>query len=172
MKSEPRLPDELVNQGGQRPIQDLIVLMSAAFAVLVALVIAVGLLTDVVVRLVPRERESTLLRPVVSAFLDDFGEGEAAHEAHQALQALFDKVRAVVEPMPYEFQLKLACTPMVNAMALPGGGIVVTSGLLKLLRNEDELSFVLAHELGHFVGRDHLQGLGRGLTLGIALGIG
>lgn len=51
------------------------------------------------------------------------------------------------KPFDYEVQLLQAETP--NAMALPGGTIVVTSGLLKSMKSESELVSVLAHEMGH-----------------------
>ena len=172
MRSEPRLPDDSVNLGDQRPVRDLLTLAGAALLALFILILGVGLLTDVVVKLVPREREAQVFAPIVAGVLDDFGEGEPNQAATEALQTVFDRVRAVVEPMPYDFKLKLACSSMVNAMALPGGGVVVTSGLLKVLKTEDQLSFVLGHELGHFVGRDHLQGIGRGLSVAMILGLG
>jgi len=42
----------------------------------------------------------------------------------------------------------------VNAFAAPGGFIFVTKGLLKLVKSEDELAGVLAHEVAH-VSRKH-----------------
>lgn len=42
----------------------------------------------------------------------------------------------------------------VNAFAAPAGFILISSGLLKLLENEDELAFILAHEVAH-VSRKH-----------------
>jgi Zn-dependent protease with chaperone function len=65
--------------------------------------------------------------------------------------------------------------PSPNAFALPGGWIIVTTGLLDRIRTENELAFVLGHELGHFRNRDHLRGLGRGVAWGIVsatLGLG
>ena len=44
-----------------------------------------------------------------------------------------------------------------NAFALPGGRIVVTSGLLELLDNQDELVGVLAHESAHVAQRHAFQ---------------
>ncbi|MBM3278034.1 MAG: M48 family metalloprotease [Candidatus Handelsmanbacteria bacterium] len=41
----------------------------------------------------------------------------------------------------------------VNAFAIPGGYVYVYSGLLKAAQNEAELAGVLAHEIGHVVGR-------------------
>lgn len=43
---------------------------------------------------------------------------------------------------------------MVNAFAIPGGYVYVTRGLLAMLNNEAEMAGVLAHEIGHVVGRD------------------
>jgi predicted Zn-dependent protease len=42
----------------------------------------------------------------------------------------------------------------VNAFAAPGGFVFVTTGLLKLVRSEDELACVLAHEVAH-VSKKH-----------------
>ncbi len=42
----------------------------------------------------------------------------------------------------------------VNAFAAPGGYVLLSSGLMKLLDSEHELAFVLAHEIAH-VDRQH-----------------
>lgn len=41
----------------------------------------------------------------------------------------------------------------INAYSLPGGSIYVTSGLLAYVQDESELASVVAHEVGHIVGR-------------------
>ena len=58
-----------------------------------------------------------------------------------------------------------------NAFAIPGGLVVVTSGLLDDVKSENELAFVLGHELGHFAERHHLRGLGRGLVLQVGMSV-
>ncbi|MFI5346760.1 MAG: M48 family metalloprotease [Elusimicrobiota bacterium] len=45
----------------------------------------------------------------------------------------------------------------VNAFAAPGGFIFVTTGLLKLVRSEDELACVLAHEVAHVAKKHGLK---------------
>lgn len=45
--------------------------------------------------------------------------------------------------------------PMVNAFALPGGIIVVFSGLLDFIDSGEELAGVIAHEMGH-IEKDHV----------------
>lgn len=41
----------------------------------------------------------------------------------------------------------------INAFCLPGGKIFVYSGLLKQVKNEDELAVVMAHEVAHALAR-------------------
>lgn len=43
--------------------------------------------------------------------------------------------------------------PLPNAFAFPNGSIYVNSGLIGLVRNEDQLASVLAHEREHVLGR-------------------
>lgn len=45
----------------------------------------------------------------------------------------------------------------INAFACPGGYIFLTKGLLALLKNENELAAVLAHEIGHVEHGDGLK---------------
>ena len=48
----------------------------------------------------------------------------------------------------------LDASEVINAFAAPGGFIFVTTGMLDFLENEDELAFVLAHEVAH-IELDH-----------------
>lgn len=52
-------------------------------------------------------------------------------------------------------------SPQVNAMVMPGGKVVVFTGLLRLVRHEDELAAVLAHEAAHVLARHTAEQLGR-----------
>ena len=45
----------------------------------------------------------------------------------------------------------------VNAYALPGGYVVVGRGLLSILESEDELAFILGHEISHVDERHAIQ---------------
>ena len=45
----------------------------------------------------------------------------------------------------------------INAFVTPNGTIFFTKGLLKEIKDEEVLTFILAHELGHYAHRDHLK---------------
>ncbi|MFQ6672779.1 MAG: M48 family metalloprotease, partial [Candidatus Tectimicrobiota bacterium] len=64
--------------------------------------------------------------------------------------------------LPYRFTV--LDSPIVNAFAVPGGGIYVTRGLLANLDSEAELAAVLAHETGHVTARHGAQAATRALS--------
>jgi beta-barrel assembly-enhancing protease len=50
-------------------------------------------------------------------------------------------------------------TETLNAFAMPGGAVIVSSGLLRRLGGESELAGVLAHEVAHVVKRHQLAAI-------------
>jgi len=60
---------------------------------------------------------------------------------------------------PYSFRVIVADSPMVNALAAPGGTIIVFRGLLEKTRNPEELAGVLAHEMQHILRRHATRAL-------------
>lgn len=66
--------------------------------------------------------------------------------------------------------IEVVNVPAVNAIAMPGGRIMIFDGLLAQARSSDELAGVLAHEIAHVRHRDTMAGLIRQLGLGVILG--
>jgi predicted Zn-dependent protease len=58
----------------------------------------------------------------------------------------------------------------LNALTLPGGFIYVNNGLVKIL-NDDELAYVLAHEIGHVAARHIAKKLQSSMAYQLILGI-
>jgi predicted Zn-dependent protease len=90
--------------------------------------------------------------------------GEIKDDASKPLQQLADRIQQQCVDLPYPLNVEVVDDQTVNALAMPGGNIVIFSGLLEAAESENELAFVLAHEMGHFVNRDHLTSMGRGLV--------
>ncbi len=80
--------------------------------------------------------------PALASYVNEIGQRVAAKSERQGII--------------YTFQI--LNTPIVNALAIPGGYIYVTRGLLALMNNEAELACVLAHEVGHVAAMHHAQG--------------
>jgi predicted Zn-dependent protease len=65
---------------------------------------------------------------------------------------------------PYRdsFQFHLLEHDMLNAFALPGGQIFITTTLFNQLENEAQLAGVLGHEIGHVIHRHAAQQMAKG----------
>lgn len=57
-----------------------------------------------------------------------------------------------------------------NAFVVPSGQIGVTTGLLKLVQNDDQLATVIGHEVGHVVARHAAERYSTQSTTGLVLG--
>lgn len=57
----------------------------------------------------------------------------------------------------YKWRLGVIQSDSINAFAMPGGYVLLSSGLLKTLESEDEVAFVVAHEMAHVARRHHYQ---------------
>lgn len=70
-----------------------------------------------------------------------------------------------------DYEFHLLDTAEVNAFAAPGGFIFVTRGLLDKVADENELAFVLSHEIGHVVRKHSLHAIERSVGLSALLSI-
>ena len=68
---------------------------------------------------------------------------------------------------PYRFEVTVLNINMVNALAAPGGRIVIFKKLLTDAKSSDEVAGVLAHEMGHVISRHPTEAVAR--SMGISL---
>jgi len=150
-----------VNVSGTHPLKEFAILAGGLLAVAVGLYMALGLAVDLIVPRISMELEKKL----AGAFVGRLAESDQVDDATRSLQALVDRLQSRCASLPYKITVHVQQADAVNAAALPGGHMLVFTGLLEEMTSENELAFVLAHELGHFAHRDHLRGLGRALVL-------
>lgn len=167
MSFDPRLPRDDVNVSPTHPLVEASwLLVAAAVAGLMLAVLAFGA-TEVVARWLPPGLEARLFGALWSDVGAEAGAGETPRAA--LARSVLARLAARWPENPYTFRLVVLDEPELNALALPGGTIAVTRGLLEVAESENELAFVLGHELGHFAARDHLRAIGRGLILAFVM---
>lgn len=88
----------------------------------------------------------------------------AAPEAEEALDVIVRRLLSEVPDQPYQVTVHIHPSKMINALALPGGNIVVFQGLLNASDSAEELAGVLAHELQHILRRHSTRGVLRSLA--------
>ena len=90
---------------------------------------------------------------ILQAFGGSYGDPKLNGYVERVGQAL----AGGTERTDITYSFTILNTPIVNALATPGGYIYITRGLLALADDEAELAGVLGHELGHVTARHHAQ---------------
>lgn len=77
-------------------------------------------------------------------------------ELQTYVESVLRRVMRPVESAPYDGDVGVFVTSRAsfNATATPGGDILVPIGVLRQVDNEEELAFILAHELTHVLRED------------------
>ena len=161
-----RTPREGINVSHEHPLVEALTLTAGIACVLILVTVLAVKFVDIVILLISPATETR----VFSKW--DYGKFfhvDYADERVDGLDALTWRLARHWPDGWYEFRVGVIEDAEPNALALPGGTIVVTRGLLDQVESENELAFVLGHEIGHFRNRDQLRQLGRSFALGLLL---
>lgn len=161
MEYKPLLPENNDNISHNQPIREFILLFSGITVFLLTLFWGTGLLVDYAVNYITPEMEIKIFS-TFSPSKKELAEDEDLKQAE--LQRMVNRLSQCIHII-YPLTVHLIDSETANAVALPGGRILVFKGLLNKVESENGLSFVLAHELAHFKNRDHLRGMGRGIVI-------
>ena len=101
---------------------------------------------------VPQSWEQKFGDALVGDFGDRYCRGPGGQEA-------LDRLAARLTPDTGRLKVRVVDMPLVNAVALPGGNILVFRGLLDEAKGPDEVAGVLGHEIAHVENRDTTEAM-------------
>lgn len=87
----------------------------------------------------------------------------------QLIQNILTSLTEAAPKSPYQFHLYVVDSPLVNALAAPGGHIVVYRGLLERTDSPEQLAGVLAHEVQHVLKRHSTRMITEQVLTGVLL---
>jgi predicted Zn-dependent protease len=146
-----------------RRLRRVIILAGAGAAILAALWWGLPRATPVIAALLPASFEEALGNRTVAEIP---GRRCTASDGQAALDALVTRLVAGTA-IPYTIEARVLDRPEINAVAAPGGHIVILRGLLDQAASADEVAGVLAHEIGHTLKRHDTQRLIRMFGLSV-----
>jgi len=114
------------------------------------------LLVELAVDRIPVEWEQKIGESAYRDFLMQqtlLKEGPAVAAINEITQRLTEQI----PDNPYKFEISVVKSDVVNAFALPGGYVVVLTGLLQKAESGEEVAGVLSHELNHVLQRHGLD---------------
>lgn len=130
-------------------------LLAGAAAMVAALAWGLPMLSTTIAHMVPVETERGWGR----VFLSQMENGQAICSNPSGMDALARLEKRLADTLPAEqrpIRVVVVNDPLVNAMALPGGNIILFRGLLDQAESADEVAGVLAHEMAHVAERHPL----------------
>ncbi len=130
----------------------------AVLALLLGLWIGFDLLVGLAVDRIPVEWEQR----IGEAALEDVLTHHEVIRAGPAVDAVQEMTRRLTAPInhnPYHFDVTVVQSEVVNAFALPGGYVVVFTGLMQRANSGEEVAGVLGHEVNHVLKRHGLARL-------------
>ncbi len=87
----------------------------------------------------------------------------------QAVERIMQRLVPNPEASPFKFKPRVVEASTINAFALPGGPMVVYTGLIRTAETPEQLAGVLAHEMAHVTRRHGMQRIAQ--SLGVVAGI-
>jgi len=76
-----------------------------------------------------------------------------SHPLSVRILRIGQRLAKVADQKDFRWEFVVVDKPIANAFCLPGGKVVVYTGLLPITPTDDALASVLAHEIGHAVAR-------------------
>ncbi len=170
---KPKLPPEGINSSEENPLKEFMFLVVASglfiFSILI-LFIALGKLASHWVsidqelgwtqelgiykeKLLTQKKNDLSDESVNSLVEDIWGQYKDRYKTKRDL-----KVSRITSKQP-------------NAFMAPGGYLSMTDSLIREAETENELSFVICHEIGHFIHRHPLNRLGQRFLSGVGLSL-
>ncbi len=121
-----------------------------------------------------------------SEFLKENPPANATNPNTQLVKSVGEKIKSsVVKYMrdnkmydrikDYKWEFNLVESKEVNAWCMPGGKVVVYSGLLAVTKDEPSLALVMGHEIAHAIARHGNERMSQGMLAqagGVALDLG
>jgi len=119
-----------------------------------------------IVGAIPLSWERKLGENIVIGYADLFNLDDACTgaEGQAALDAMVDQLTAGRDLL-HPLEVKVFDSDIINAFAMPGGFIRISSGLIAKAPTPDMVAGVLAHEIGHVEERHSLHALSRDIIL-------
>ncbi len=159
MKFVPKLTQENVNVTPKSPLKEALWITASIIFFVIAIYGISGLVIDILIPYLPVSVENHLaeiFHSSIESIVPD-------HSDKSKIQNMVNELAILIKGNKRKFSVQIITDDKFNAFAIPGGTILLLQGLLDKVKSEQELAFVLCHEMGHFKHKDHLKALGRKL---------
>jgi Zn-dependent protease with chaperone function len=150
-------------------------MMGAAASLIFIVLVVIPIFAERIAAAIPPAYERRLGSVVAEQVVNNLSSSRAGaicsnSSGREALDGLIARLEAVANA-PHPIIIRVSEAPAVNAFAVPGGQIILLSGLIAFTETPEELAGVVAHEIAHVVRRDPARGMIRSMAVGAVAGL-
>lgn len=168
-----RTMQRLFNSAPQRTISltrsrlsPVVIIVGALLAIVGGYFLIVPAVVDISVSMISREQERKIFAAPVEALK---GNWQVDKSKTKAARSFF---KAMNVPSVGQIDVYIIKDPdLVNAFAMPGGTMVITTAMLDKIKTPEQLAALIGHEYGHIYHRHGMKMLARSLGLGMAFSL-
>ena len=125
--------------------------------------LAVGALAEGAVELIPFSTDEAIGEFADKQMTGSMGSQVRTPVVVEAVEHMVERLAPHASMEGVDFKIKVVESEQVNAFALPGGHMVVFTGLLRRAESPEEVAAVLGHEMAHVTGRHGMRRIARSI---------
>ena len=158
--------DDNINVTESNPLKDFLNIV----LIIVCVYLFVFIASDVVIKTLSPEQQ-VVVENFISPSVNPEEIVKLPEKDKQRINSIKSRILKIDSKFPKTSNLDINVIEekQLNALCYPNGNIYITSALYKELKTDEQLTFVIAHEMAHYRHKDHLLNLRRSLSNGVVL---
>ena len=161
------IQNDNINVSSTNDAKDFVVLVSALIGILLIIIFSFDFIAGLVIDNISAETQLKIESLFSNSYLQTQSENKIYKQQINQLNQIKKEIIKLDKNVREKstFPINVIKSKNINAMILPNGSIFFTSGILDKKLPEQEMAFVLAHEIGHYSHKDHLKAISRQLLV-------
>lgn len=163
------IDSEITNVTEKNPIRELGKIIVGLAAILISAYIIIFFVSGIILVNLPETKRAQLEEMLTQSCKQTPIEISSAD--YNRLEKIKNNILNSDPDFPKSSDLKINIVKSndINAYSYPNGNIDITEKLYDELKSDDELTFIIAHEMGHYKHKDHLMQLRRNIATGATI---
>ena len=160
--------DDNVNGGKTNPVNEFFLMLAGVGIFCLFVYFIAGFVTNISIDRMSNKTQLKIEK--ILSVSKPYAEDKLSNK-NQMLEDIRNKIVSIDKNLQgkSKFPIYIVENKDINAFVTADGSIYFTTGMLEKINDKEALTFVLAHELGHYAHRDHLKSIGRELLAGLIL---
>ncbi|PCJ21353.1 MAG: hypothetical protein COB02_01840 [Candidatus Cloacimonadota bacterium] len=147
-----------INQSDEHPLKSFVHVLGGILVFLSIVYCSLKVVIDASIYLMPDSTAIYLTKSLGDIIIFN-QESSEKNETQKYVQDLLNRLKENSSLKNVDIEVIIRSDSTLNALSYPGYKIVVNQGLLEFVKSENELAFILGHELGHYHYRHLLKRL-------------